>query len=153
MRTLLLAAAFAAAATGARAENATPYQPSAVSRAHQGYSETQIDANRLRVSFSGNADTSRETVETYVLFRAAETTLQRGFDYFVVVDHNVDTTTAYEPYGPPLPPIAPRRYREVSRHQAVSEILMYRGARPNAPNAYDARVVHANLGWRVTRPN
>jgi hypothetical protein len=65
----------------------TRYQPSQGARVAYGYSETVIDANRMRVSFSADSRTSRETVEKYLLFRAAEITLQRGFDNFVVVDH------------------------------------------------------------------
>jgi hypothetical protein len=155
MRILMVAAAVAAAAVAdARAET-TPYQPSAVSRAHFGYAETQTDANRVRVSFSGNTETSRETVETYLLFRAAELTLQGGYDYFVVADHNVEANTQYAAAGPPVPPILPaRRYREITSYNAVSDIIMHRGARPaNVTNAFDARTVHANLAGRISRPN
>src|SRR5262245_45543404 len=121
MRILMLAAALSAAVVAdARAET-TPYQPSALSRAHHGYAETPLDANRVRISFSGNAETSRETVETYLLYRAAELTLQRSYDYFVVADHNVETRTEYAAAGPPVPPIAPpRRYREISSYSAMS---------------------------------
>lgn len=154
MRILMLAAALAAAAVAdARAET-TRYQPSTPSR-HYGYAETQIDFNRVRVSFAGNAETSRETVETYLLFRAAELTLQRGCDYFVVADHSVETSSQYAASGPPVPPIMPpRRYREISSHTAVSDVIMHRGAPPpNAPNVFDARTVYANLAGRVSRPN
>ena len=153
MRTLLLAVAIGAAAvTAARAET-TPYQPAV--RTHYGYAETQTDVNRVRVSFAGNSDTSRETVELYLLYRAAEVTLQRGYDYFVVADHSVEARTEYAASGPPLPPIAPaRRYREISSCTAVSDIIMHRGARPPAAqNAFDARTVYANLAGRISRPN
>lgn len=58
-----------------------------------GYSDRQIEDNRFQVSFSGNSYTSRDTVEKYLLFRAAELTVQRGFDYFVFADRNVDKST------------------------------------------------------------
>jgi hypothetical protein len=80
MRALLLAATAALIATTASAETRTTYQPAVTSRSHSGYSETQIDANRLRVSFRGNSGASRESVETNLLYRAAELTLQRGYD-------------------------------------------------------------------------
>jgi hypothetical protein len=155
MRVLLLAAAVAGAVVvDARAET-TLYQPSAISRAHHGYAETQIEANRLRVTFSGNTETSRETVETSLLFRSAELTLAHGYDYFVVADHNVEVHTQYAAAGPPVPPIVPaRRYREITSYSAVSDIIMHRGVRPpNAANAFDARTVHANLAWRISRPH
>lgn len=153
MRLIILAAAISAAAVASARAEVTPYQPSAVSRAHHGYTETYIDANRARVSFAGNGETSRETMETYLLYRSAELTLQRGFDYFVVVDHDVETATTFAASGPPVPPIVPaRRYREISSHTAVSEIIMSRGVRPlGAANAYDARTVYANLAGRVSR--
>lgn len=155
MRILMLAAAITAAAVAnARAET-TAYQPSALSRAHHGYAETTIEANRVRVSFSGNAETSRETVETYLLFRAAELTLQRGYDYFVVADHNVESRSEYAAAGPPVPPIAPpRRYRELTSYSAVSDVIMHRGPKPpGGADMYDARTVHANLAGRISRAN
>ncbi len=55
-----------------------------------GYSDRQIEENRFQVSFSGNSYTSRDTVEKYLLYRAAELTVQRGFDYFILADRDVD---------------------------------------------------------------
>lgn len=147
MRSIVLAAAAAFVASSAYADM-TPYQPGAPHHAY-GYSESQVDWNRVRVSFAGNDDTPLERVEMYLLYRAAEATLQRGFDYFVVVDHNVETTSSFAAAGPPLP-LAPRRYREDARHQAVSDIVMHRGQRPiGVANAYDARAVRANLGAAI----
>jgi hypothetical protein len=40
----------------------------------RGYSEQQIENNRFRVQFAGNSLTDRKTVETYLLYRAAELT-------------------------------------------------------------------------------
>jgi len=62
--------------------------------------------------------------------------------------------TDYSAVGPPLPPIAPRRYRQSARHQAVSDIVMRRGPRPSGmTNSYDARAVRANLAPRIARPH
>jgi hypothetical protein len=155
MRTLLLAVATAAAfviATPARADTVTPYQSASQSSHHIGYSETQIDANRLRVTFTGASGSSRESVEASLLYRAAELTLQRGFDYFVVVDHSVDANVDVTRYGPPLPPIAPRRFHTEARYAATSDILLFKGVRPaNAPTAFDARAVQANLAASIAR--
>ena len=49
--------------------------------------------DRFRVSFAGNSFTSRETVERYLLFRAAELTVQNGFDHFILVDRDTDKQT------------------------------------------------------------
>jgi hypothetical protein len=101
---LVLAVGLAACATP------TPYQPNIRGQATSGgYSEVQIEPDRFRVTFSGNSLTSRETVEGYLLFRAAELTLQKGYDWFTIVDRETDKTTRtyvepdpfYRPwYGP-----------------------------------------------------
>ena len=78
----------------AACETATPYQPLNPSQKSQGgYSDQQIEANRFRVSFSGNSVTSRETVEKYLLFRSAELTLAQGDDWFETTDRQSDKTT------------------------------------------------------------
>lgn len=150
---------------------ATPYQPAATD--NYGFNEQRIENNRLRISFRGNTLTDRETVETYLLFRAAELTTQNGFDYFIVA--NRDTEQRSRLQGGPRAHFAsdhwyfsPRRgwspwydpfwndpvsYREVTRYEAVAEIAMFNGPKPtDNPDAFDAREVQTNLGGRVTRP-
>lgn len=65
----------------------------------QGYSERQVEPNRFLVSFAGNSVTSRDTVERYLFYRAAELTLQQGFDYFVMADR--DTNLQSRTYSTP----------------------------------------------------
>ncbi len=55
-----------------------------------GYSDHQIEPNRFEITFSGNSYTSRDTVEKYLLYRAAELTLQQHGDYFIMADRNTD---------------------------------------------------------------
>ncbi len=52
-----------------------------------------IEANRYMVSFAGNTHTARDTVERYLLYRAAELTVQHGFDYFILADRDTDRRT------------------------------------------------------------
>ena len=88
----------------------TPYQPKAPGTATSGgYSEVRLEPNRYRVNFAGNSMTSRETVEGYLLYRAAELTLQEGYDSFAIVDRHTDRKAStyvqpdplYRPwYGP-----------------------------------------------------
>lgn len=88
---LALAASLALATGLAGCMTATPYQPLAHGHAGQGgYSETRIEPDRWRVTFAGNAVTHRETVEGYLLYRAAELTLQNGYDWFSIVDRQTD---------------------------------------------------------------
>jgi hypothetical protein len=70
---------------------ATPYQPATGSGSYRpGYTDEQIEPTRFRVSFAGNAMTSRETVERYLLYRAAQLTLERGFDHFILVERDTE---------------------------------------------------------------
>lgn len=170
MRMILAAAAMGLLAACA---TSTPYQPSTDSSRY-GFTETAIESNRLRITFRGNTLTERETVETYLLYRAAEATVERGFDYFIVANRDVDQNTrlqgtGYRPrfgfdywyysarrgWSPWYDPFwdEPMSYREVTRYEAVAEIAMFDGAKPQGdPNAYDAREVMQNLQGRIVRP-
>jgi hypothetical protein len=103
-------AAMAAALALGGCMTATPYQPATGTGQYRtGYSDEQIEDNRFRVSFAGNTLTARETVERYLLYRAAELTVQHGFDHFILVDRDTEKRTetyrtpgAYGPgYGGP----------------------------------------------------
>ena len=89
-RIAALALALAGSAALGGCMTATPYQP-ATGYSQTGYSDQQIEADRFQVSFRGNSLTSRETVERYLLFRAAELTIQRGFDHFILVSKDTET--------------------------------------------------------------
>ena len=98
MKRLLLAAAVAASIGGALAGCATPtpYQPAMpTGRYAYGYSEQRLDADHWRVTFSGNSLTSRETVESYLLYRAAELTVQNGGDWFDTTDRKTERHSRY----------------------------------------------------------
>ena len=72
----------------------TPYQPKPTARSSVGgFSDTRLEADRYRVTFQGNTLTSRETVEGYLLFRAAELTVQSGYDWFSVAQRDTDKKT------------------------------------------------------------
>ena len=49
-----------------------------------GYAETQLGADHWRVEFVGDDFTSREVVETYLLYRAAEVAAQSGHEWFAM---------------------------------------------------------------------
>jgi len=164
-------------------ETATPYQPLArPGSSAGGYSDQQIEPNRFRVTFSGNSMTSRETVETYLLYRAAQLTVERGFDWFEMADRNTEkhsSTYVTQPFAPgPWGYWGPawryhgrfgwRRWdpfwgdpfwdrdidvHTVNQYEAIAEIVTGHGAKPPGdPRAFDARAVLANLGPRIQRP-
>lgn len=105
-------AAVAIVVSVAACTTATPYQPYRPEFAggvHGGFSEQRLAPNRYVVRFHGNELTSRDRVEGYLLYRAAELTLQNGYDWFVVVErqteHDVQTYVRPDPlyrpwYGP-----------------------------------------------------
>lgn len=85
---------------------ATPYQPDIAGQKIQGgYSEAWIGGNRYQVNFAGNTLTSRDRVEGYLLYRAAELTLEKGYDWFELNDRlterDVRTYVAPDPFYEP----------------------------------------------------
>jgi hypothetical protein len=93
LRPALVAALAGATLLGA-CVGATPYRPaSGYGFNRTGFSDQQVEANRFAVSFAGNSYTSRETVERYLLFRAAQLTLESGNDHFILVDRDTDKQT------------------------------------------------------------
>lgn len=73
--------------------SATPYQPAANKG---GFSEQKVEDNRYLVSFKGNSRTSQEVVETYLLYRAAEVTLESGHDWFLIADQKDDDVSRHD---------------------------------------------------------
>lgn len=154
----------------------TSYHPAEDGR---GYAEQALEADRYRVTFSGNSLTSRETVENYLLYRAAEVTLAQGYDHFVVVDQDTERHTTYRStfsgvggyggyglygplygpyyapyYGPGAGGIASASSWPRDSYTAYANIVMRRGAKPaDDANAYDARAVIEEIGPTVTRPS
>lgn len=159
----------------------TPYHAASLTDpAHaDGYRELRVELERWRVVFSGNSLTSRDTVETYLLYRAAELTLENGYDWFQTVERDTEehvTLTVHEPIGPWGPGWEPHwRYaygvhdgwrtwdrhsadpvfdvQRVTAYEAVAEVVMRRGAKPaDDARAFDARAVKTSLEHRIIRP-
>lgn len=147
----------------------TPYQPAAGPNG-DGYTTQRIESNRFRISFKGNSVTTRQTVDTYMLYRAAEVTLENGGDYFVIANKDVDKNTAYENYGDDLacgwwggwgwrrgfgPGFCGGGIdytRPINSYDAMADIVTYRGPKPAANrDAYDAREVMTSVGPTVVR--
>lgn len=149
----------------------TPYKPAGDSG--PGYNSQKIEENRYRVVFRGNEATPRETVEIYLLYRAAEITLQNGYDYFVITERFIEKTTDYDttspavyghygfgygrfpyyaygyPWGYNIHVTADRKY------EAVAYIRLLKEKEAAAPSAgvYNAVEVKKNLEERIKRPD
>jgi hypothetical protein len=174
---MILAAA--AALTLSACATATPYQPASKATAGYGYSEQRIEADRWQVTFAGNSVTSRQRVESYMLYRAAQLTLNSGYDWFDTVDRRTHSQTevvggGYDPWWGPYGPYWRPAWRfygpmgwgawgpgwgpdwdasTITRYEASTEIVMHHGAKPeNDPHAFDARQVVVHLGPHVQRP-
>jgi hypothetical protein len=134
----------------------TPYQPAA---GGYGYSEQQIEDNRYRVTFAGNDLTAPDTVQNYLLYRSAEITLDQGYDYFTMVDRNLDRSTTYWGSGPStylgtgfgrhsggFVGFGTSTARPIDSYTAYADIVLSKGEKPaNEVNAYDARDVLSRL--------
>lgn len=149
--TLLLAVAAAGIAT-ACASTATPYQ--AAGRNGYGFTETRLEDNRTRLSFSGNSSTELKTVKKYVLYRAAELTLERGYDYFVIMDRGLDANQEYRISSPVRPRFGGGTLEQSdASYEQFADVTMFKGKKPSIlPNAYDARQVKTNLEAGISRP-
>ena len=82
----------------------TPYQ-ARLEGQQTGYTDRALTQNRYRVTFTGNSATPRETVESYLLLRAAEVARAAGSNNFVFDTRNTRANTSVQtvPYGPPDP--------------------------------------------------
>ena len=78
---------------------ATPYQEASKPGKFDGFSQTVIEQDRARVSFAGNSITDRDTVENYLLFRAAELTVEQGYDYFTLQERDLEQNTRLRSTG------------------------------------------------------
>jgi len=167
MRSLsLLSLAVGAAALAACTTPPTPYGPALIDQ--YGYTDQKIEQDRFRVTFAGNSKTDREQVENYLLFRAAEVTLQNGYDHFVIAKDETETLityrtntlgTGFSPYGyfgfhhgGAGAAGSDSTARPIPSYEASAVIVARKGEKPDEDvNAYDARAVIESIGPTVIR--
>ena len=155
-RSLLMAAVASGALLVAGCATETTYRPATGTGFNRtGFTERQVEANRFLVTFAGNSVTDRDTVERYLLFRAAELTLQNGFDYFVMVDRETDrqarTYSTGTGFGGGFNDFD---VRTVDRYEASAEIVMRKGTPPrDEVRAFNARDVTERLGPTIVLPD
>src|SRR6201996_4178855 len=80
----------------------TPYAPRTEGQ-KTGYTDRALTQTRYRVTFTGNSATPRETVETYLLLRAAEVARAAGYDSFVFDTRNTKAHTTAQVIPDPGP--------------------------------------------------
>ena len=142
----------------------TVYKPASHEGAN-GYAEREIGADQYRISFAGNGLTTRKTVDLYLLYRAAELTQEKGFDYFIVGQRQdfIDP----QGIGGRQSQISFARRQElligsgirarfgeevVDQYGAEIDILMQKGEKPDSPNVYRAIDVIEESEGVVIRP-
>lgn len=163
----VLIAGFLALGLAACAAQPTPYQPQDGST---GYAEQQLDASTWRVQFAGNADTPRDTVENYLLYRSAEIMLFGGYDRFIVLEKEIERTVEYRGYGH-RPHFGwgvrrwhhdydygyfgrfPDHFPPLTSYTAYATIRVYDGEPvPAGLQVYDAHAVIGQLGPTIVLP-
>jgi hypothetical protein len=156
MRKIILIGLFAGLTACASAP--TSYTPSFGS--NRGYSERQIESDRFRIRFDGGSDVSFNELEDLALRRAADLTLERGGDWFEIVSRSSDgdDDRPVRVGGSVGQTFGSRRFSGSSVGIGIQldpgagnktiylEILIRSGARPDLPNAYDARQIAQRLG-------
>lgn len=145
-----------------------PYGPQ-MSANGQGYVEQRIESNRFRVTYNGVG--APGPVADYALLRAAHLTTAQGYDWFEVTqrwtDGRLDSAGGLRPsvsigagssrYGDRYGSYRSSgvgvgvglNFSGPSPTSTTLEVVMGNGARPDRPNAYDARGVQDSLGWRA----
>jgi hypothetical protein len=142
---------------------ATPYQ---AMHDDYGYSEQKLENNRYRVWFAGNSKTPRETVENYVLYRAAELTLANGYDYFLMsarstegerdrssgIRFGIGGFSFGSHSGVSLGVGSGTSLGGKANYYGQADIALMKGKKPaNDPTAFDAHELKANLEPSIVR--
>ncbi len=129
-----------------------------------GFSEYRIEPGRYRVTFRGGPGAPFAQVADFALLRAADLTIEGGYDWFRVTDRQASQTG--QTSGPQLSLGAGGGSSGHSGGVGVGlgttfnlgggpqvtqtlEIMMGRGPRPSGADVYDARQVRQVIGARV----
>lgn len=85
------------------------------SETESGYKNLEFSKNIYKVSFIGNENYPKDLVENFLLKRCAELTLEKGYEYFIILKNDTSltdsrswtTTTSTPIYPPNFPSITP----------------------------------------------
>ena len=154
----LLLIVLAAALTACAATGPAAYGP-ADDRGF-GYAETKIEDNRFRIVYGGSGGVPPEVVEDFALRRAAELARDNGYDWFQVVGSSIERelrggvslgagvgSGSYGRSGGVNVGVGGDFGRVGAQDYFTvrMEVLLGVGARPDAPNAYNASSVLDSL--------
>lgn len=145
---------------------ATYYQPARQGEAI-GYADSRIEANRWRVSFQGGDGAPESQVSDFALLRAAELTVQNGYDWFRVIardgsegpPHTASSISLgtggasfgrHSGFSMGLGTVIP--VSGGPRIQRSLEIIAGKGSAPTDPDVYTARTILDTIGPRAPHP-
>lgn len=148
----------------------TAYEPAAGTG--PGHRHQKLEQDRYRVVFKGNRVTPRETVEVYLMYRAAELTKEMGYKYFSFIEKHIEKETEYNTtnnpsvygyygFGPNrfpyyaygYPWAYSTRIQTDSQYEAVAYVIMKEERTPANENYfYDAESVMQNLKDQIQFP-
>jgi hypothetical protein len=141
-----------------------------------GFSDARIDENTFSISVDTNGFTSQMTTSMHAIYRAAELSLENGFDYFTIVGaengstamavampgaaatNTTIATTGTTAHARSTTTYSPTILAPAIFPNATLLVKAFKGAKPEgATNAYDARSVVTFLGPKIgastaTRP-
>ncbi len=151
----------------------TPDYVAADSASDYGHYTRKISDDRYRVNYNGRRSTDLQDARDYAMLRAAELTLNKGYDWFQIIDRETSTIESREPemrigFGYEQARHVetrcgvlsctqysrPARYtnmqidnrRPETRHSHSIEIQMGKGKVPENGNYYDAKAVAESIG-------
>lgn len=134
-----------------------------------GYSHSQLDSNSYRVHFKMRGEDSQQAMD-YAMRRAAQLTLEKGYDWFVINDQQTLTHTKQTPdasmghsqtmvvtrdcgllgcktrsYPVQQTSFGTQLETSSSMVESIIAIRMGKGVRPQSDNSYDALEVHERM--------
>ena len=120
---------------------ASPYKNQKGISFFGGYRDEEVSPGIYKVTFNGNGYTSLDRVRLCVMYRCAELTLERGYDYYAELDEpqirSTLPTLFISPGGTMGTP---------SAHTQVAIIQMLKGTKPvDIPQAKNAKEVKAEI--------
>jgi hypothetical protein len=114
-----------------------------------GYEEIALDSITYQVIFQGDAGQEQSLVDRYALFRSAEVTKEKGFDYFVILETSGSRATSGMNMGGDG--YAPGMSLRNHTFTIVKTIRLGRGARPDDKSAFDAGSMLSTMGPSIER--
>jgi hypothetical protein len=114
----------------------SPYQPA--NHSAYGYSQTQLSDTQYRVDFKAR-DLEKGKAIDYAMLRAAELTIEKGYDWFEIVDRQTDETHKNMPSSTSF---------GASQNRTIERDCGLLGCRTRMSEPYNSVIIGAGVGDR-----